>query len=380
MWRRTVSVLLAAGFTATLLAQDREQTREELEAVTAAITEVEQWLDEANRRHSTEQERLREAELEISALQQSINALQADIESSNEELRSLRSRRQSLRQEKTAEETILADALVAAWKTGEHSTLKLLLNGGSPSESARLLHYAGVLTRYQLSRIESYQNTIAELSDVEVQLNTELEHLEQQQSQLQQQSQQLSSARDARAAALASLDDSISSRSQELEQLQIDQGELQTLLDEISRALEGIRSFDDVPPFAESRGRLPEPATGPLLSRFGTSYGGGSLTRQGIVIGVSEGSPVHAIHPGRVVFSDWLRGTGLLVIVDHGDGYMSLYGRNEALAASAGDWVETGQVLATSGRGGDGNSPGLYFEIRHRGNALNPADWLADLD
>ena len=226
--------------------------------------------------------------------------------------------------------------------------------------------------------INGDQETLTELADVQQQLDDNLSQLQQQETELARQSQELAAARDERAAALAALDADIDSRSQELEQLQFDQAELQALLDEIARSMEGVRSFADVPPITASQGRLNRPVNGDVAARFGSTYGGGSLSRQGIIIRTSEGSPVQAIHPGQVVFSDWLRGAGLLVIVDHGAGYMSLYGGNEALAKNAGDWVDAGEVLATSGLGGENGSPGLYFEIRRNGSALDPEDWLAD--
>lgn len=374
---RLVAIAFIALLCSAASAQpDGNQAQEELQAVNSAIADIESWLDEANQRQSDARSRLREAELAVSELQQSIDSVAADVEASEAELAELNSQQDFLGQQRQEQEQLLAEILRAAYITGEHNTLKLLLSGEDPTESARLLHYSSVLSQYQLQRIDEFRQTLADLKTVQEQLDSELENLQYQQQRLQEQSRQLNLARDARAEALASLNADITNRNQELEQLQIDQAELQALIEEIARAMEGIRSFDDVPPFADSRGRLSSPIAGPWLSRFGSRYGGGSLVRQGIVIGASEGSPVRAIHPGRVVFADWLRGAGLLVIIDHGDGFMSLYGRNEALSAQAGDWVDSGDILATSGRGGDGNTPGLYFEIRRNGQALDPADWI----
>ena len=116
-----------------------------------------------------------------------------------------------------------------------------------------------------------------------------------------------------------------------------------------------------------------------MIERFGERVGSSDLRRQGIVLRAEEGTPVQAIHGGRVVFANWLRGSGLLIIVDHGEGFMSLYGANQALSRSAGDVVSAGDILATSGHtstGSEGSRAGIYFEIRVHGQAENPADWI----
>ena len=376
-----LSLLLALPVVAQDRAQDSARddarARQQLEAVSTAIAEVESWLDRADSELDAGQEALRQAELEVSNLRQEISALESEIASTRADLTALRQRQQSLEQDKDNQATLLGDVLRAAYMAGDHNRLRLLLDGDDPSKAARLLHYAGEFSRHQLQLIEQFQTTLAELDSVQEQLDRQLADLGSQQQQLEQRSNRLAAARDERATALAALRGDIQSRNQELEQLQFDQAELEALLAEIARAMEGIRSFDDVPPMAGRQGSLDSPVDGPIVSRFGSTYGGGSLVRQGIIIAASEGSPVRAVHPGRVVFADWLRGAGLLIIIDHGDGYMSLYGGNEALASDTGDWVDRGDVIATSGRGSTASAPGLYFEIRRRGTALDPARWLA---
>ena len=112
------------------------------------------------------------------------------------------------------------------------------------------------------------------------------------------------------------------------------------------------------------------------LNRQGSDYGGGSLVRKGLSYAPNPGNPVRAVHAGRVVFADWLRGSGLLIVLDHGQGYMSLYGHNEALTVSGGDWVDAGEVLARSGINSSDRTAGLYFEIRRNGEPQDPTAWL----
>ncbi|MDT4859240.1 Murein hydrolase activator EnvC [compost metagenome] len=129
-------------------------------------------------------------------------------------------------------------------------------------------------------------------------------------------------------------------------------------------------------PFAKSRGQLPWPVDGRLVARFGSARGGDSRAKwDGVLIGASEGSAVRAVHGGRVVFADWLRGAGLLVILDHGNGYLSLYGHNQRLLKNAGDIVKAGESIATVGTSGGQDTPALYFAIRQQGRPTDPAQW-----
>ena len=158
--------------------------------------------------------------------------------------------------------------------------------------------------------------------------------------------------------------------------LETQQSELQQLIEEITRALEGVSSFAQITPLADSRGSLPPPVDEPVAHAFGATYGGGSLVRKGLSYEPNPGNPVRAVHSGRVVFADWLRGSGLLVVLDHGQGYMSLYAHNEALTVISGDWVDAGEVLARSGTNSSDRNAGLYFEIRRNGEPQDPTAWL----
>jgi len=374
-----LSAVLSASLSVPAWAQQgqSDEARAELEAVNSAIADIEDWLDRANSRHNDAQETLREAELAVSEIQTEIGEVSARVAESESALNRLRQRQQELEARKDSQAEVLANVMRAAYKTGEFNRLRLLLSGEEPSKAARLMRYAADISRQQLARIEAFETTLGDLRDNRAELDSTLQILEEQQAELEAQSAELATARDERESALSALSADINSRSGQLEQLQFDQAELQALLEEIARAMEGIRSFADVPAITANRGRLNRPVDGAVTARFGSSYGGGSLQRQGIILSASEGSPVQAVHPGQVVFADWLRGAGLLVIVDHGGGTMSLYGGNEALASSAGDWVDTGDVLATSGLGGENGSPGLYFEIRQNGSPQDPEEWLA---
>lgn len=362
--------------TRSFAAENRDQAQQELEAVDTAIEEIQSWLLDAHEKQSREEKNLQEAEKEIAAVSHSVSTIQENLSQTESQLDLLRNRSAQLESDKTGQGEILAQAIRTAYMAGEQSPIKLLLSQEDISEGARMLYYYRLFSESQVEKIEAFQNTLDEIAEVDRDLEGKADELSTQQNQLQRQVLALNEAKTGRERALLSLRASISSRGSELEQLEIDQAQLQQLIDQINRAIERIPPSVGQTPFIEQRGKLLLPAEGPILSRFGTRYGDGDLRRQGITIGVSEGTAVQAVHAGRIVFSDWLRGSGLLVIVDHGDGYMSLYGANQALSRQAGEWVNSGDILATSGAGSDQNPPGIYFEIRLHGEAQNPATWI----
>jgi len=148
---------------------------------------------------------------------------------------------------------------------------------------------------------------------------------------------------------------------------------LRLLLNQLRRQTSVLDGSD----FAAAKGRLPRPLNGKIRHRFGDSRAGTNLNWRGIDLSGTIGADVTAVFRGKVIFSDWLRGFGLIAIVDHGDGYMTLYGHADALTKEAGDWVESGETLARAGNSGGGYEPGIYFELRHQGAVQNPQQWLA---
>jgi septal ring factor EnvC (AmiA/AmiB activator) len=367
-------------------AESSEEAQQELAAVGNAIGEIQSWLSEARSTQSIEIQNLQQADLQISTLSQSVTAIQAALAETESEILSLSREADQLSSEKTAQSKILAQAIRNAYVAGNHSAIELLLNQEYISKSARMLHYHRLFTQAQLDSIASFQKTLDAVQTVNQQLESNVADLATEQLTLSNSLQSLNDSTIERERALNQLRADIASRSSQLEQLEIDQVQLQDLVEQINRAIADIPAATQRSPFDSQLGKLPMPVNGQITDRFGSRYGEGDLTRQGITIAVSEGTPVLAIHPGRVVFSDWLRGTGLLVIVDHGQGYMSLYGANQALSKQAGNWVDTGDIVSTSGvtnelTGNQRNrqaSPGMYFEIRHHGEAQNPAQWLSE--
>ena len=364
---------------------DAEAAQQELVALGGAIDAIQSWLVEARSTQSNEIENLQQADLKISDLSQSVSRAESALSDIESEISALSRQAETLDGEKAAQSKILEQAIRTAHLSGNQSTIEFLFNQNEIIRTTRMLHYHRLFTEAQLNSIASFQETLDEIATVNQDLAIKATTLQAEQETLRSTLQDLNASKQQRETALRKLRSDIAARSSELEQLEMDQVQLQELIEQINRAVADIPSAMRNAPFDAQRGKLQMPVAGEVLSSFGSRYGEGALRRQGVTLAVAEGTPVQAIHPGRVVFSDWLRGTGLLVIIDHNEGYMSLYGANQALSKQAGDWVDAGDIVATSGlanepTGGPDNAetrPGMYFEIRHHGEAQNPANWFA---
>ena len=357
-------------------AQEREQAERDLSEVSAAIADIQAWLQQATTRETEQESALRETQLALSDAQQALAEQTQALAAARVEQQSLQQQSRELLASKREQEQVLAALLRHAYINRKDNALKSLLNAESLSEGARQLQYTRYLSEFQLDRIETFNAILSELAALDAEVAQNLSLMVRQQQQAIRLENELEQARESQTAALAELRNSIASRSSAMTQLETQQSELQQLIEEITRALEGVSSFDQITPLADSRSKLPPPVDEPVAHAFGASYGGGSLVRKGLSYAPNPGNPVRAVHAGRVVFADWLRGSGLLIVLDHGQGYISLYGHNEALTVNGGDWVDAGEVLARSGVNSSDRTAGLYFEIRRNGEPQDPTAWL----
>lgn len=371
------SLLMCLGSLLTCslaLAQD-PAPEEQLAAVDAAIGEIQAWLDEADNNRSSLETELRTNTRQLDTLQAEVADNRQSIATLTQTLESLNTRTDSLEQEREEQTTRIAQAVRASYLSGREPYLKLLLNQQNPTASARMTQYYQRYNRARLDRIEQFRNTLSRLEQARQETQTAAQQLQERQQALDTQQESLSKRQAERERLLLALKQDIASRSDELAQLSQDREHLEALIQQIQDAIANIPAPEQLSPFSQARGSLPWPVDGTPLNRFGASYSDGNLHRQGVVLRVEAGSPVRAIHPGRVVFADWLRGSGLLVVVDHGEGYLSLYANNRSLIKNKGDWVNRGEALATAGDDAGLAQPGIYFEIRHNGQAQDPAQW-----
>jgi septal ring factor EnvC (AmiA/AmiB activator) len=271
----------------------------------------------------------------------------------------------------------LAGQIRAAHMIGREEPLKLLLNQRDPAQTGRVLVYYGYFGRARASQIAAINSHLADLAALDAQLASEEARLTTLEDERRGELSKLQSARERRGRALVSLDAEAKSRAKELERLKDQQGGLEKLVRELRRALERIDKFptDSKDAFAKLRGKLAWPVAGKLAASFGQIRAGG-VKWDGVLVSGAQGSPVRAIYQGRVVYADWLSGLGLLTIIDHGDGYLSLYGHNERLFKEVGERVTAGDTIATLGDTGGRANPALYFEIRKGGRPIDPRPWF----
>jgi murein hydrolase activator len=271
----------------------------------------------------------------------------------------------------------LAGQLRAASMIGRQEPLKLLLNQRDPGQTGRVLVYYQYFGRARASQIAAIDAHLAELADLDSQLAAEEQRLLALEEQQRGEVVKLQTARERRGRALVSLEAESKSRAKELERLKDQQGGLEKLVRELRRALERIDKFptDSKDAFARLRGKLAWPVVGRLVASYGQTRAGG-VKWDGVLLAGTQGAPVRAVYHGRVVYADWLSGLGLLTIIDHGDGYLSLYGHNERLYKEVGERVTAGDTIATMGDSGGRPRPELYFEIRKAGKPVDPRPWF----
>jgi septal ring factor EnvC (AmiA/AmiB activator) len=239
-----------------------------------------------------------------------------------------------------------------------------------------MLVYFQAFNAERLQQINQWLVTISALRQAQANIDDTSQQLQFTTAELLEQENTLRSRQSERQALINSLTAEMASRGGELSRLQDDRDGLQALIEQINRVIADIPELEDLTPFTDAKGGMPWPVAGNLLTQYGQTYGNGQLRRQGIIIGTDAGSPVRAIHPGRVVFSDWLRGSGNLLVVDHGNAYISLYAHTQQLIKHSGDWVNRGEPVAISGTDGGSGEPGIYFEIRRNSQTVNPVEWL----
>ncbi|MFC6633505.1 murein hydrolase activator EnvC family protein [Microbulbifer taiwanensis] len=317
---------------------------------------------------------LEDNEKDISELHQRIDQIKRDMRSRGEKLQELKKEQQQLQESRRSMQRRVEQEVAAAYRLGRQEQVKLLLNQQDPQNIARQLRYHEYFLQERSRVIDDYLATLTSLQTVSSSIERERDTLDSERRQLQEREQRLKGAQRQRNKTLDRLAARLADKSGELQQLKSDRGRLQKLVDEVGKAIASLVSPGDQQPFARQRGRMRWPAEGRRANAYGQRRANG-ISWKGITIRASEGEPVRAIHRGRVVFSDYLRGQGMLMILDHGDGYMSLYAHNQSLTRSLGEWVERGDTIARVGNSGGLAHSGVYFEIRRNGKPQDPTVW-----
>lgn len=425
-----LSCLLSPAF-----ADERAQTQQQLDATRQDIAELKKTLGKLQEEKAGVQKDLKATETDIGNLEKQVEALQQELKKTEGELERLDTEKKKLQSARVEQQRLIAIQARSAYQNGREEYLKLLLNQQNPEKFARTLTYYDYLSKARLEQLRTFNETLRQLANVEQESATQQQQLLAQRADLDSRRQALETERGKRQQVLAKLNSDVKDRDQKLQLREQDQADLAKVLKTIEETLaRQAREAEEArqkallakqeeekrrqqealaaaaardraretaepvePPkkarttlgpmvssdganyggaFSAARGKLPWPVNGRLLARFGDARGSDARAKwDGVMISANPGTQVRAVHGGRVVFADWLRGAGLLVILDHGNGYLSLYGHNQSLLKSAGDIVKAGEAISTVGDSGGQDAAGLYFAIRQQGRPTDPSQW-----
>jgi len=352
------------------------QKEAELQTVNSRIDKVRKAVNEDVERRDKLSTQLRDAELGVQAARRELDDVRAQGLAIEARLRELQQEEAGLEQDLAAERGALEGELRAAYVNGREEELKLLLNQQDPATFGRMLKYYGYFGRARAERIAGISDKLEHLALVREKIASERDRLASLEADQEQQVLALRSAQEGRTRAVAAIERDIKTQSSQLQRLQSQAQALEKLIADLRKALQDVPVAKQAP-FEPLRGRLPWPVQqGRVLARFGQPRAGGSMRWQGMLIGTDRGARVRAPFAGRVVYSDWLPGMGLMVVLDHGGGYLSLYGHNEEIFRKVGDTISAGDVIGAVGDTGGNSEPALYFEVRRGRQPVDPEIWL----
>ena len=353
-----------------------DDPRTELEGVRKRIRELDRRLNHKRMKRDRLATSLRDTELAVSRVTSELAELDTKSKAFDKRLKNLEQRRRVIAEGMSELRANLARYVRAAYATGRQDRFKVLLNQENPATVSRALTYYAYFNRERSERIRALATDLQELADIKESISRDTARIARLRGQKVAAKQHLDDQRRRRRKVIDQLAGELGSQQARLERLKQDEQKLAELVAELARELADIPQGEARQvPFKTLEGRLPWPTVGTIRYRFGTPRGNGDLSWKGVLVTARPGTPVHAVSHGRVAFADWLRGFGLLMIIEHGDGYMSLYGHSESLFKDVGDWVDSGELIGTVGDSGGREMSGLYFEIRHLGTPLNPMRW-----
>jgi septal ring factor EnvC (AmiA/AmiB activator) len=352
-----------------------EEKEIELESIRTQIKSVQTKIIEAQSSVGSYLNELQENEITIMNITINLESIDTNIQHQLEILGQLQIER--LEQEKVLNEEreLLANQIRVSYKTGRHDFLKLLLNQENPEKIGRMMTYHDYYNRARSERISEIQITINNLQQLVQTIDTETRKLGLLKDQQINKYDQLAKFGEERNAIINDLNQYISQQDQELSNLQQDEQELESLLNNLKNNQNVVELYENLPPFDSLKAKLNWPVSGKIITKYGSAKKDGKLRWNGVKISAVQGNEVASISAGKVIFADWFRNLGLLIIIDHGNGYMSLYGHNERLLKKTDDFVSTNEAIAKVGNTGGQSESALYFEIRQQGTPLNPALW-----
>ena len=361
--------------------EDLKQLRHRIEALQKELVSNEESRSEAA-------DALRESEQAISNASRKLTELAQEQHTANNILSHLQTQSRQVKSNIEMQQLQLGDLLYRQYIGGQQEYFRLLLNQQDPNQIARELHYYSYITRARAEDINTLRANLEQLDALTRESRNKSLEIAAIQTEQAKQKKHLEQEKAEHKKLLTRISLQVEQQRREISKLKRDEERLSRLVERIGRLLAQKKRTEplsnsrlpdastDGNPFAALKGRLSLPVRGELTNRFGSPRSGGSMTWKGLLIRSPNGEEVKAIAGGRVVFADWLRGFGNLVIVDHGGSYMSLYGNNEILYKQVGDTIRSGDTIATVGNSGGNADSGLYFELRHQGKPFDPLSWV----
>jgi murein hydrolase activator len=408
--RFTLLMLLALLWPQVAGANEVESKKSELDALKQRLQSLQHEFRAAEEHRTEAADELRQSERNISEAMRQLRELEQEQRRANAELTALQEASAATEKRIEQQQESLSEAIRAAHQRGQSDALKLMLSGRDPNQTARDLRYLASLSRAQLELIESLKTDLAKLEQLKTEASNKSAILAELREARLKEQKKLQSERNEREKLLSKLAAQIKKQRSEIATLKRDEQRMTQLVERLNRLVAekaarekaarekaaksakaptksaagrplGVNTrtpepFQTDKPFSRLKGSLHLPVKGELMNRFGTPREEGGVSWKGLFIRATQGSVVKAIAAGQVVFSEWLRGFGNLIIVDHGEGYMSLYSNNESLYKQVGDLVQPGDAIASVGNSGGQSNSGLYFEMRHQSRPINPMHWV----
>lgn len=374
LWAVSVLAIgLMLPLSSNSVADDKQQAR--LDDLKRSISKLEKRLSVQDKEKNSLQSELKKVELETSQISRNLRSLRKKVAGLEVKLASLGKQEIELQAEIAQQSGAIVDQISSAYKLGSEEPIKLLLNQEDPQKIARVLRYYGYFLEARTKKIQRYIADVDALADVVEDISKEKLSLTKSRTELERGQRKLRDRVKKRSGTLAKLKTSLVTDKKKLGGLQKERGELEEILSAVEEAVADMTLPENYQSFASRKGKLKWPLKGTVAHSFGSTRSG-ELRWEGWLISAKAGAAVNAVHNGRVVFSNYLRGFGLLIILDHGDGYMTLYAHNQELLKDTGDWVQSSQTLARAGDTGGLSKPALYFEIRNQGKPSDPKSWL----
>ncbi|MBV9696272.1 MAG: peptidoglycan DD-metalloendopeptidase family protein [Gammaproteobacteria bacterium] len=367
-------LLVPAGLAAAPPEGEASKTEAQLEAVKAQIERITREVSAEQVERDKLTRELKTAELSVGEARAAWLEVRRARTEGAARRSALAEERRSREKELDDNRAALAGQMRAAYLIGRQEPLKLLLNQKEPALAARMFTYYGYFGRARAGQIQLIEHDVERIAELDAELATQDAQLADLEQQQRARLEQVEHARLQRSQVLASLEERSHSRAQSLARLHAQQAGLERLLREL-RAASARYPVEGNDAFTRLRGKLSWPVSGQLVARYGEARAGG-VRWDGVLVATERGNPVKAVCPGRVIYADWLPGLGLLTILDHGDGYLSLYGHNERLYKAVGEAVAAGDTIAAAGDSGGSSRPELYFEIRKGGKPVDPRPWF----